>query len=205
MLPEQDPFGAQSPPEEGPPPGWQRGQAQAAQPPPEPPRKPFGLSLEDNSMPEEPQQPPPPQQPLQPPMQPQMGQAPPPQDPDNTPEMQLLWDAWHKRVAGEIFTRFNLFAKAAFRFSPPLVAVVTYRVSRDGRVDNVQLARTSKNLFFNLLITQVVKSMNGNTALLQYPPGSRRQVVEKVGTFSQNVGRAGFSHQTGDSERIVGR
>lgn len=206
MLPQQDPFGAQGAAEEeqpGPPPGWgmQRGQVQAAQPPPGPPKRPFGLSLEDNSMPEEPQQPPARQQP----MQPRMGQAPPNQDPDDTPEMQLLWDAWHRRVAGEIFTRFNLFAKAAFRHSPPLVAVVTYRVSRDGRVDNVQLVKGSTNLFFNLLITQVVKSMNGNTALLQYPPGSRRQIVEKVGTFSQNVGTEGFSHQTGDAERIVGR
>lgn len=207
MLPAEDPFGQPGGGDEmsqqDAPPQWGRqpGRAQAAMPaaPPPPPQRTFGLSLEETGLPEEAQEPPPK-------MAPQQAKAAPanPDDPDSTPEMQLLWDAWHRRVAGEIFTRFNMFAKAAFRFSKPLRAVVTYRVTRDGKVENVQLAQSSTNLFFNLLITQVVKSLNGNAALLQFPPGSRRQVVDKSGVFAQNVGRAGFRHQTGDAERIQG-
>jgi hypothetical protein len=213
ILPSEDPFGGSAAAEAGPPSGWemQQGRAERGAPPGwgmqggqvedagKPP--PFGLSLEDAGEPGAAQQPPPHMAPPQAPRQAPVN----PNDPDSTPEMQLLWDAWHRRVAGEIFTRFNLFAKAAFKYSRPLQAVVTYRVTRDGRVEDVHLVKSSANLFFNLLITQVVKSLNGNVALLQYPPGSRRQVVQKSGTFTQNVGTVGFRHQTGDAERIVGR
>jgi FtsZ-interacting cell division protein ZipA len=43
--------------------------------------------------------------------------------------------------------------------------------------------------------------MNGNP-VLQFPPGSRRQYVEKTGTFTWNYGQQGFKYTTGDQERI---
>ena len=90
------------------------------------------------------------------------------QDPDSSPEMQLSWDAWHRRVAEALFTRFNFFAKAAFRYSPPLACVISYVVTREGQVVNVQMQQQSSNLMFNLLVSTVIKSINGDTTLLQF-------------------------------------
>ena len=126
-----------------------------------------------------------------------------PNDPDSSPEMQLAWDAWHHRVAEAIFQRFNFFARAAFKYSPPLAVRVSYVVTRDGQVRDVKLLDKSTNVMYNGLISQVVKSIGGDTALLQFPSGSRRQTVEKFGTFTQNYGAEGFRYTTGDRETIA--
>jgi hypothetical protein len=115
--------------------------------------------------------------------------------------MQLLWDAWHKRVAESIFTRFNSLAQMAFKHSPPLACQVSYMVARDGRVGNVQVLQKSSNPIFNTMLLGVINSMNGNP-VLEYPPNSRRQFVEKTGTFTWNYGQQGFKYTTGDQERI---
>jgi hypothetical protein len=144
----------------------------------------------------------PPQQPPQMVQQPPM-QAPNPNDPDSSPEMSLLWDAWHRRVAENIFQRFNFFAKAAFRRSPPLMSSVSYVVTRDGRIMNLQVQQKSPNVLFNVLVFQAVKSLDGDLSILQFPQGSRRQFVPKSGVFTQNYGgQEGFRHTTGDEERI---
>ncbi|MDQ5938258.1 MAG: hypothetical protein QG574_5621 [Cyanobacteriota bacterium erpe_2018_sw_21hr_WHONDRS-SW48-000092_B_bin.40] len=123
-------------------------------------------------------------------------------DPDGgSAEMQLLWDAWHKRVAESIFTRFNSLAQMAFKHSPPLACQVSYMVARDGRVGNVQVLQKSSNPIFNTMLLGVINSMNGNP-VLEYPPNSRRQFVEKTGTFTWNYGQQGFKYTTGDQERI---
>lgn len=123
-------------------------------------------------------------------------------DPDSgSAEMQLLWDAWHKRVAESIFTRFNSLAQMAFKHSPPLACQVSYMVARDGRVGNVQVLQKSSNVMFNTMLLGVINSMNGNP-VLEYPPNSRRQFVEKTGTFTWNYGQQGFKYTTGDQERI---
>lgn len=123
-------------------------------------------------------------------------------DPDSgSAEMQLLWDAWHKRVAESIFTRFNSLAQMAFKHSPPLACQVSYMVARDGRVGNVQVLQKSSNPIFNTMLLGVINSMNGNP-VLEYPPNSRRQFVEKTGTFTWNYGQQGFKYTTGDQERI---
>jgi hypothetical protein len=125
-------------------------------------------------------------------------------DPDGSAEMQLLWDAWHKRVAESIFARFNSLAQMAFKHSPPLACQVSYMVARDGRVGNVQVLQKSSNPIFNTMLLGVINSMNGNP-VLEYPPNSRRQFVEKTGTFTWNYGQQGFKYTTGDSERIQQR
>lgn len=127
-------------------------------------------------------------------------QAAPAADPDESPEMQLAWDAWHQRVAQAIFGRFNFFAKAAFHFCPPLRCRVSYVVTCNGVIKDVQLTETSNNMFFNLLVGTVLKSINGDTALLRFPEGSRRTQVQKCGLFLNNYGRRGFSYTTGDRE-----
>jgi hypothetical protein len=177
---------------------------------PAPPKKPMSGNIQDSGgdfngqkmMPvhEDPPYTPPPQQ-RQPNLQggAQGGRS---NDPDGgSAEMQLLWDAWHKRVAESIFTRFNSLAQMAFKHSPPLACQVSYMVARDGRVGNVQVLQKSSNPIFNTMLLGVINSMNGNP-VLEYPPNSRRQFVEKTGTFTWNYGQQGFKYTTGDQERI---
>ncbi|GEM_PF-771925 len=124
-------------------------------------------------------------------------------DPDATPEMQLAWDAWHHRVAQAIFERFNFFATKAFGTNPMLVARVAYVVTREGRITNVRLVQRSPNIMFNALILQCVKSMDGNSAVLQFPQGSQRMTVDKFGSF--DMGGRGFRYTVGDREVVSGR
>ena len=174
---------------------------------PAPPKKPMSGNIQDSGgdfngqkmmpMPEDIPQQPPPQRPLN--AGAQSGRS---NDPDgSSAEMQLLWDAWHKRVAEAIFTRFNSLAQMAFKHSPPLACQVSYMVARDGRVGNVQVLQKSSNPIFNTMLLGVINSMNGNP-VLEYPPNSRRQFVEKTGTFTWNYGQQGFKYTTGDQERI---
>jgi hypothetical protein len=126
-----------------------------------------------------------------------------PNDPDSgNPAMQLAWDAWHRRVAEAIYTRYNFFAKAAFHNSQPLLCQVSYVVTRDGHITQMNMAQKSNNVLYNVLVFQAVKSLDGDQMLLQFPPGSRRQFVQKYGTFAQNYGANGFKYTTGDQERL---
>ncbi len=125
-------------------------------------------------------------------------------DPDNTAEMQLAWDQWHKRVAAAIYEKFNSMAQFAFRYSHPLSCYATYTVTNDGRIINVQLPQKSPNVAFNAMIILVINSMSGQTEILAFPPGSRRTTVNKAGMFTQNYGVQGFKYTTGDRETIPG-
>jgi hypothetical protein len=123
-------------------------------------------------------------------------------DPDSSSELRLAWDAWHKRVAAAIFQRFDFFAHSAFKYSPPLMSRISYTVTHDGHIQNLNVVQHSSNPMFDLLITQCVKSLDGDHALLQFPTGSRRVCVDKFGTFTQNNGIEGFKYTTGDRETI---
>ena len=65
-------------------------------------------------------------------------------DPDNSPEMQLAWDQWHKRVAAAVYEKFNSIAQMAFKYSQPLACYATYTVTKDGRITNVQLPQKAR-------------------------------------------------------------
>jgi hypothetical protein len=129
-----------------------------------------------------------------------------PADPDSTPEMRLLWDAWHRRVAEAVFVRYSSLANAAFANSPPIGAIAAYSVSRDGRISNVRLNQKSGNPMYNAIVLMAIQSLNGNLAILQFPPNSRRMNMEKLGNFTQNYGQnIGFKTIIGDQETVPGR
>ncbi len=129
-----------------------------------------------------------------------------PADPDSSPEMRLLWDAWHRRVAEAVFVRYSSLANAAFANSPPIGAIAAYSVSRDGRISNVRLNQKSGNPMYNAIVLMAIQSLNGNLAILQFPPNSRRMNMEKLGNFTQNYGQnIGFKTIIGDQETIPGR
>jgi len=132
---------------------------------------------------------------------PHMGNA--ANDPEKTAAMQLAWDEWHRRVAEAVYQRFITMSHSAFKYSSPLAAYVSYTVTRDGRVINVQLQQRSSNVAFNAMIMMVVNSMSGQRDLLVFPPGSRRMTVEKGGMFTENYGpQQGFKFTTNDRETI---
>jgi hypothetical protein len=194
---------------------------------PAPPQRTFPLNADQNEFKGAVQQPDfddqamPPmgaQQPQMGQMPPQMGQMPPrfatlppnvmppqqlrQQDPDSSPEMRLAWDVWHHRVAEAIYVRFNAMAQLAFRYSRPLAVYVSYTVTRDGRVTNIQLLQKSPNVAFNAMVFMVVNSMSGQKDTLAFPQGSRRMTVDKGGMFTQNYGVQGFKYITGDYETL---
>ncbi len=89
-----------------------------------------------------------------------------------------------------------------FRNSPPLICVINYTVTRDGRVVNVHLQQNSPNLLYNGMVYAVVSRMAGNP-VLQFPQGSRRMSVDKLSTFGHNTGgHTGFRSITGDEETM---
>jgi hypothetical protein len=127
-------------------------------------------------------------------------------DPEDSGEMKLAWDAWHKRVADAVYQRYSGLSNAAFqRSGRPLQASAGYVVTCDGRIVNVQLLVRSFDPIYNTLIVGVINSLSGDYALLQFPQGSHRRMVEKSATFSQNMGHEGYKYTTGDQELIKQR
>jgi len=129
-----------------------------------------------------------------------------PKDVDETPQMQIAWNEWHSRVAGAIFQRYSMLSNFAFSHSRrTLTACVSYVVTRDGQIMNARLVEPSVNPLYNLLVVQVIKSLNGDLTVLQFPQGSRRQTMDKASTFIQD-NEAGFNRFKtieGDQETIT--
>ncbi len=127
-----------------------------------------------------------------------------PNDPDSSREMQLAWDEWHRRVAEAIFNQIQSLAGTFLKRTAPLVCVINYQVTRDGRVTNVHMQQNSSNLFYNAMVYKTVCGMSGNP-VLAYPQGSRRMIVDKLSTFGHNTGNQGFRSITNDKETLKGR
>ncbi|MBS2003690.1 MAG: hypothetical protein JST44_19390 [Cyanobacteria bacterium SZAS LIN-5] len=126
-----------------------------------------------------------------------------PNDPDSSPELQIAWNEWHRRVAAAVYERYSTMANAAFYRSPPMVAAAAYVVTRDGHIVNSHLTQKNGNPIFNAIVLTAINSLNGNMAILAFPPGSRRMTVDKSATFAQNYGpQQGFKYQMGDQETI---
>ena len=121
---------------------------------------------------------------------------------ENSPQMKLAWDNWHKRVASEVFQRFQVMTKMAFNNGEPLEAFVSYIVTSDGHIHNVKIDKASNNPKFDKMLTMVVNSLDGEVQILKFPYGSKRKFVEKGGMFTQNSGEQGFRYTTGDSENL---
>ncbi len=124
-----------------------------------------------------------------------------PQDAEEQ-QMKLAWDEWHRRVAEAIFNQISTAAKTMLPRTQPLICVINYTVTRDGRVVNVHLQQNSPNILYNGMVYAVVSRMSGNP-VLTFPPGSRRMTVDKISTFGHNTGgQTGFRSITGDQETM---
>lgn len=122
-------------------------------------------------------------------------------DPDQSASMKLLWDTWHHRLAETIYFRFSKLSKLGFNNSMPLSCSASYVVTRDGRITNLKLLSKSPNFLYNTMVMEVLQSLNRDP-VLSFPPGSRRMMVDKSGTFSNNYGREGHTYLQGDQETV---
>jgi hypothetical protein len=126
-----------------------------------------------------------------------------PNDPDSSPELQIAWNEWHRRVAAAVYQAYSSLANTAFYRSPPMAAAAAYVVTRDGHIANSHLTQKCGNPIYNAIVLTSINSLNGNMAVLQFPQGSRRMTVDKSATFTQNYGpQQGFKYQMGDQETI---
>jgi hypothetical protein len=126
------------------------------------------------------------------------------EDFDNSPEMKIAWKQWHQRVAKAIFVRFQHFADTQFRGSKALTAVAAYSVTRDGKIVNARLTTKNPDSRYDTLVLTAVTSLNGSP-VLEFPNGSQRASVDKVGTFNHNDGSGVESFKfsgAGDKETI---
>ncbi len=125
------------------------------------------------------------------------------------PESDLGWDEWHHRVAQAIFQRWNPMVVNAFRMDPsPRYSYVSYTVTRDGHIRDVQVLKKDGNVMYNALIVQIIKSFDGDLGTLQFPAGSHRQSIENFGEFDQNQHShptEAFRYVRGDKEHFKGR
>jgi hypothetical protein len=103
-------------------------------------------------------------------------------DSDSSVETKRLWDDWHKRVSLWISVRFNKEAQNSFKGSSALHCRLGYMVARDGRVGNIRVLESSGNPLYDTMLVSIIKSL-AHDPVLSFPPNSRREFVEKSGTF----------------------
>jgi len=108
-----------------------------------------------------------------------------PIDEQQAVEFKAKWDAWHKRVAALIYTRFNQAAQKLFKKSPSLRCQIGYMIASDGRVGQVRVMESSSNAAYDGMIISIIKSIE-HDPILEFPAGSMRKFTEKSGTFTWN-------------------
>ncbi len=83
-----------------------------------------------------------------------LNSATPQMDPDETHEMKVLWDAWHKQVAATIYREFDRLASLQFRRGTQAGCKVKYEITSAGRVRNVHIVEPSHNQAFDSLVEE---------------------------------------------------
>ena len=128
-----------------------------------------------------------------------------PAKPETKPEskeIELAWDAWHKRLAQAIYYRFDILALQKFKDSPPLGVKIRYLVTKDGRIEGLKIVEKSSDMMFDALACTAIMWQGRKPLLLKFPEGSNRQSVEKFATFTQNMGDEGIETTQGDKETV---
>ena len=125
-------------------------------------------------------------------------EATPVQDNDDTPELKLAWEHWHRQVAGALYQRYAALANAAFwRGLGPLIVSARYVVTKDRQIRDVALLQKSSNPIFNTLVIGAIKSI-ADQQILEFPTGSTRSSMEKSATFSFGIGHGDFPRTYGN-------
>jgi hypothetical protein len=93
------------------------------------------------------------------------------------PKLSLAWDDWNKRITGEILKRF-VRERHAFD-DKVLKTLLTYDVTNDGKIINIKVAAPSYSPEFDAMCVLVIRSLDGDTALLEFPHGAKTLTREK--------------------------
>ena len=81
------------------------------------------------------------------------------------------------------YQRFSALANDVFKKgSKPLMAVVAYTVTDDGRITEIRLLHETPNPTFNDIVLKTISSLNENS-FLKFPTGTMRNRVENKATF----------------------
>jgi outer membrane biosynthesis protein TonB len=113
---------------------------------------------------------------------------------DTTAKMRFAWEAWDRRVFKAVNAHLTMSMRRELRFYPYLVAVAEYSVTKEGRIINVQISRSSSNASFDDLLITTIKSFDGNTKLLAFPSDSNREAIRKLDTFSSDRYKNWIAH-----------
>jgi hypothetical protein len=140
-------------------------------------------------------------------------------DPDQGDrELEIQWDAWRNKflrnvlssVSQKINDRESDYYKPTARdpatgaLLPPYPlgtgATFTVQVTRDGAIKTLAIVRSSGYESYDKCVMQAIKELE-SSSWLQYPRGSKRAMVEQLGTIKTSV-QGGYTNQRfGDVER----
>lgn len=124
---------------------------------------------------------------------------------DQSQELVLAWDEWHKRVIEAFYERWKTGTDVSGQ------AKVTVIVSREGEIECScdDFEQPSFGEFnscaedaFKHAVRHAIMAV-AKTATLDFPEQSQRDEVKIVTTFSMNMeGLSGYSYKRGDTERV---
>lgn len=137
-------------------------------------------------------------------------------DPDfGSQELDIAWDAWRNRLMQAIqantLRRINVHDNVQFvwdnrtqmmqsRYPDGTAAWYSCSVLPDGRIVNIRITLSSHYPTYDQALWQAINDLQGNV-ILQYPQGSRRQIVIQEGTVAKGAQSSTQTFQFGDIER----
>lgn len=110
-------------------------------------------------------------------------------------EMVLAWERWHKQLSGAIYERWSDVARY------PGVATVKITVTKNHNI-TADILNSTGTPAFNSGLMASIESLNGNPGLT-FPSGSRRQIVTYQADYvaGRNV-NPGYTWVKNDYERV---
>lgn len=137
-------------------------------------------------------------------------------DPDfGNQELDIAWDAWRNRLMQAIqantLNRINVHDDVQFvwdprtqmmqsRYPDGTAAWYSCSVLPNGRIVNIQITLSSRYPTYDQAVWQAINDLQGNF-ILQYPQGSRRQIVTQEGSVAKSAQTSTQRYQFGDVER----
>jgi hypothetical protein len=95
---------------------------------------------------------------------------------------QPAWTSWKRNIEEVVTSRVSWFADKHLDRSRPLRVTVSYQVTVEKRIVNVEVIRKSDSPLFNKLVVRGVQSMSGDE-LLKFPSNGEGKDVSCISTF----------------------
>ena len=97
------------------------------------------------------------------------------------------WDSWDRNI--DQFLQSHFEKEKIFSHGPRYRVTVAYTITENGKVENVRLIAESESERFNQVVLQLVNSLTDESLiqLIQFPVGSKTEVVEKQTSFTNHL------------------